>query len=114
MHKTAYIYLAQQVGSNLYKIGSSYDPDSRIKQLQTANGEKIQLIETFETSYKFKLEKSLHRKFIQHQTLGEWFALREEDVLNFIKICKIQEDYFNLLIENNTYIQDRELKNKKW
>lgn len=114
MFKKAFIYLARQGNSELYKIGSSDNPEERIKQLQTANGEQLELIETFETNYKFKLETALHRRFLPSKTLGEWFILKEEDIKNFKSICAGHEEIFNLLREKNTYVQDREKKNKQW
>jgi len=107
MSKKFYIYLIQQQGSDLYKIGYSHNPSHRLEQLQTANGVKLELIETFRTDYKTKLEKLLHKKFFKQQTLGEWFELSQEQVREFKNVCKVQENYFKVLEENNTYIQDR-------
>jgi len=108
MKKNSFIYLAQQSYSSLFKIGSSDNPEERLKQLQTANGERLELIETFETKNKFKLESALHRRFLSKKTLGEWFELTEEDLGEFKKACSTYENNFNYLRENNTYIQDKQ------
>jgi hypothetical protein len=50
MSKSSFIYLAHQENSPYYKIGSSDNPQERIKQLQTANGELLELIEIFNMS----------------------------------------------------------------
>ncbi len=110
MSKQAFIYLIRQENSDLYKIGTSYEPEERLKQLQTANGEKLELIDVFKTGFKFKLESALHRCFSSVKTLGEWFELKKEDLHQFKYFCETYERNFNFLKENNSYIQDK----KQW
>jgi predicted GIY-YIG superfamily endonuclease len=104
------IYLIQAENTNKYKIGYSRNPHQRLKQLQTANGEGLLLLKEFKTEFATKLEKQLHRYYLNKQTLGEWFQLDEEDVQKFISLCETKENTLRMLRETNTYIQDRE----KW
>jgi hypothetical protein len=105
------VYLIRLENTNDYKIGYSKDPEQRIRGLQTANGGKLELIETVETEFGFKLESHLHRHYSLKRKLGEWFELDEGDILKFKEICKKQEEVLSFLAENNTYIQN---KGKKW
>ena len=46
-----YIYLIKSVGENKYKIGSSKDPNKRIKQLQIGNGNRMLMVNKFESKH---------------------------------------------------------------
>jgi hypothetical protein len=72
-----YIYVITD-GKN-HKIGISKAPKRRLKQLQTACAQKLQLIKTYKVTKKNarKLEHQLHKMFWQSRLRhdGEWFAL---------------------------------------
>lgn len=101
------VYLIKQQNTNLYKIGISKDPKVRLNQLQTANPETLELVFVFKTKYDFQLENYVHRKFSDANVQLEWFELTEAEVKEFIPICKVGEANFDLLKEENTYLQDR-------
>jgi len=102
-----WIYLIEQQGTNLYKIGISKNPEERVKQLQTANGVKLDLIKQFKTEFDYKLERVLHRHFQSKKTIGEFFELNENDVKEFTSLCESRESNFKYLVENNSYIRNR-------
>lgn len=85
MNKNTYIYI---IGNNkgFIKVGLSKDPQKRIKQLQTGNGDKLSLIfqECFECNRKkvFKIEKMIHRSLssLCSKKEGEWFLLNSENI----------------------------------
>jgi hypothetical protein len=102
-----YIYLISSEdihGNIMYKIGlSKNNPQLRLKQLQTGNHNKLEIIHTFKSQFANKLESSLHRQFYKNKILNEWFELNEYDVNNFIKHCEINENIFKLLSKQNYY-----------
>lgn len=107
------VYLIKQQNTNLYKIGISKDPKTRLNQLQTANADTLQLISTFKTKHGFQLETFVQRKYSDANVQLEWFELTEAEVKQFIPVCKQGESNFDLLLENNTYLQDRYQKRVK-
>lgn len=102
-----FIYLINIENTDLYKIGVSKNPEKRLKSLQTANGKKLSLINSFETQFNYKLETFLHQYFSLKKKLGEWFILEPTDVDNFISYCEKGESIFKLLKKNNTYLDDK-------
>ena len=67
----------------IYKIGVTRgDINKRIKKLQTGNSSEIYLVSYYETEHPFLMEKMLHNKYINDNVLNEWFALKDEDVIN--------------------------------
>ena len=58
---------------NAFKIGYSNDPNARVKQIQTGNENKIELLWSMERNDAIKLETHLHRCFQKHRKNGEWF-----------------------------------------
>lgn len=63
-----------------YKIGSSTDPQQRLRALQTAQPEAVTLVHTIESArYKY-IERDLHRRFAGKRARGEWFALSDDDL----------------------------------
>ena len=80
--KTLFLYLMYDSATGLYKIGKSFNPNTREK---TLGGQTplISLIHT--TKHKTpKMEKELHEKYKNKRVRGEWFELTQEDV-EFIK-----------------------------
>ena len=76
---------------NYYKIGVSKSPQTRIKQLQTGNPNKLKLL--FEAEIKkadaYKVEKTIHNFFKEHEgkhVYNEWFKLTDDEVVNIAKL----------------------------
>lgn len=90
-----FVYLMCDANSNLYKIGvTSGSVESRMKKLQTGNGNEIHIVNHFETDKPFRLERILHKAFFEKNRLNEWFELEPEDVFKFEETCV---KYENLL-----------------
>lgn len=100
-----YVYLLYDINNNTYKIGVTRKLDGRrFAALQTGNSSKLELKETYETDYPFRLETMLHKRFIQYKENNEWFKLPEDIAYRFRYYCgelnniiKIMEDnpFFN-------------------
>lgn len=57
------------------KIGYSKDPYKRLKELQTGNPIKLEMLLVMEGG--FETEKALHDYYSKYRTEGEWFELRK-------------------------------------
>lgn len=93
-----YVYLLRT--NEFYKIGITKNLSKRVKQLQTGNSEKIELICSYESDYAKKIEKTLHNKYASVKKTGEWFTLSVINELEFINECKAIEDNVKFLIIN--------------
>ena len=101
MNKEGYVYLICDNLSNKYKIGTTKgDINKRMKQLQTGNSNELFSHSYYKTKYPFRLEKMLHNKFANYNTINEWFDLPDSEVINFPNTCKEQENIINLLLDN--------------
>lgn len=95
------VYLICDIENNNYKIGvTKGDIYKRIKKLQTGNCTNLFLIYAHNTEYPFTLEKMLHCRFNPDRTLNEWFALSDEDVINFPKTCNEMENTIKVMKDN--------------
>src|SRR6266567_1727068 len=76
-----YVYLIQQEGSDVYKIGWTTDGEisRRLSSLQTASAAKLSLVGSFSASSR-QTEETLHRLFTPFRQRGEWFKLSREQV----------------------------------
>lgn len=94
--KKKFVYLLR-TSEDTYKIGVTADIDKRIKSLQTGSSEPIVLVDKFLSSYPFKIESVLHRRFADSRISGEWFCLADEDVKSFRESCMLLEKNFKIL-----------------
>lgn len=72
-----YIYVISD-RQGRFKIGRSDNPEKRLRQLQTGNSKKLEIIGI--TKGDIWLEKRLHKMFLLHREKGEWFSLSPEAV----------------------------------
>lgn len=111
MKTKGYVYLLLQVdkqGNELFKIGiSKNDPNLRLKQLQTGNPNKIDVLRCYESINYKKVEQWLHAAYSRQKTLAanEWFSLTNEQVLNFLADCKKADENISFLLEHNHFFK---------
>lgn len=67
------VYFIEMVGRDLVKIGDSWDPVTRARQLQTGNPIPLRLLD-----FVVGDEKAIHRRFARYRVQGEWFRLSDE------------------------------------
>lgn len=79
--QTRYVYFIEGMGTNLIKIGTSENPERRLKELQYSSPSKLRLITKIrgDTSK----EAELHCKFAKYRKHGEWFE-KNVELLDFI------------------------------
>ena len=88
-----------------YKIGIAKNPTQRIKQLQTGNSDKLEIIETYQSENASKIESSLHHQYGHVRNEGEWFDLSISDEVDFLIRCKrIDESISALQTMGNPFL----------
>lgn len=95
------VYLIANEEWTQFKIGiSTKELDKRINALKTGNGSEISLVKSFDTAHHRKVEKWMHNKHNSKRLVGEWFALNDDDIVNFISDCQKAHDTFQCLIDS--------------
>lgn len=103
----AYIYLINELGSDNYKIGLTKGTiDKRKSQLQTGNSQELLVVRKYKTNHPSKLEKLLHVFYANKRTIGEWFELSDDDVMQFTEKCDKASETIDLLMETNYFFQN--------
>lgn len=106
-----YVYLLLEVnehGEEHHKIGiSKNEPVKRLKQLQTGNPNRIDILKFYESKNYKRVEKWLHSRFCNKKTLAEneWFTLSNDDILNFIDTCKNLDSTIDLMLRENPFFK---------
>lgn len=86
------VYLANQTGSSLYKIGiTKKAPKERLRELQVGNAAQLALVEAFTTKHSYKLESALHNHYKTKKVNSEWFELTDDQVQSFLSVCQTIE-----------------------
>jgi hypothetical protein len=102
-----YLISSKYENQTFYKIGwTKRSPEKRLKELKTGNSQDLKIEKVFKSKFGPKIERNLHRRFSSKRKNGEWFELDEDEVSQFENLCKEQNDMFQILIENNTWIQE--------
>ncbi|BBO74356.1 hypothetical protein DSCW_17730 [Desulfosarcina widdelii] len=82
-----WIYIIEEMGQHLFKVGyTTTNPHDRLRQLQTGNGSKLDLLSAFTCQYPEDFEREFH-KLLEKQAQrmqGEWFALPREQMLDIL------------------------------
>lgn len=98
-----FVYFIQDESGRV-KIGSSIDPENRLKQLQTSCAEKLFLIDSLKTDDHNFVEKQLHKKLKSLRINGEWFSLSRAMVHQLIS--EYQKVDISELEHSNSEISD--------
>ena len=111
-----YVYLFNLEGTDIYKIGYSKHPHKRIAEVQVGCPFKVVEVARFESNYPTQVENALHKRFgfqkedeDGRELQGEFFSLSLKDRRMFKEHCQAAEDMF-LILEENTYLQDKRRK----
>jgi hypothetical protein len=110
-----YLISSDYNNKKFYKIGwTKRDPQKRLKELKTANSQDLNIEYILTSKFGPRIEKNLHRKYSNKRCNGEWFELNQKEASEFIDECKKQDHIFQILIDNNTWIQDNSKEFKKY
>jgi hypothetical protein len=75
-----YVYFVRNPNTGEVKIGRSYNPEDRIKDIEREAGCKLEVMIVLDAP---DLEKELHARFTNQRTKGEWFK-PDQEMLEFI------------------------------
>jgi hypothetical protein len=88
-----------------YKIGTSYNPKKRRKEIQTGNPEQVDLIHDYESNNALLIETTLHNIYTYGRKKGEWFDLSVYEEAHFLEYCQRIDESINTLREmGNIYV----------
>lgn len=86
-------YLYGVSDGEMIKLGMSYNPKSRIKELQTSNPKDLKMVWSYYTGNCIQtarnLEKKLHRRCKKYRVRGEWFSM---DCFDLVKTFRGQDE----------------------
>jgi hypothetical protein len=77
--ESGYVYGIRNLDNNHLKVGFSNDPQRRLRQLQTANSSKLEIVFTVRADNWMGSEKAFHRALSGDTLRGEWFSSAAAD-----------------------------------
>lgn len=69
-----FVYAIREVESGRVKLGISRDPHARLRQLQTGNSQRLELVGYRKAENRFQDEAALHSRYADKHIRGEWYA----------------------------------------
>ena len=69
------VYIIHAEGTPSYKIGRSWSPVNRRKQLQADTPQRLRILREIYHYDCMMLERMLHQRYVQYRRQGEWFDL---------------------------------------
>ncbi|MEM8675027.1 MAG: GIY-YIG nuclease family protein [Cyanobacteria bacterium P01_G01_bin.67] len=98
-----FIYFIYDFLTKKTKIGkTSKHPAYRLKELQTGNGTKLELLHFYESDQMSKEESNLHDKYAQYRTIGEWFELPLPLLLEITHSTSVNQNSSLAVTDNNS------------
>ena len=104
-----YVYLIRLGDTDVYKIGFSKNPKTRIKYLQTANPYTLTLVDSYLCSRASIVEGTLHRRYngmkVDENEIklnGEFFRLDNDTVKKFKETCEKIDTNFQIIADMST------------
>ena len=97
------IYIMESEEAKVTKIGRSYNPEVRLKALQTGNHTKLEIRQQFGPFFKQEtdiVEKECHKSLRASKLEGEWFSMAFSDC--FPIVSSVIQSYPDLLSRLNS------------
>lgn len=79
-----FIYIIEDCGNCLLKIGRSQTPEKRLRGLQTGSSSKLNLVATFEIGSN-EAEIAIHEHLKRYRRNGEWFDVPKDLAMDTIE-----------------------------
>lgn len=114
MGKNIYLISSLINDEKIYKIGiTRREVSKRIDDLKTGNPYEFKIESVF-FAKKFgnSIESRLHFHFKSKQINREWFSLDIDDIESFIGLCESYYKTFEMIQNENTYIQENKISFK--
>ncbi len=80
--QVGYIYFIKEVESGRVKIGFSNSPEKRLKSLQTANPNRLMIVNIVRVSDTRKCETDIKSQLKVYQIKGEWYDIPDKTEIN--------------------------------
>lgn len=109
MYKIYLISAINPEGHLQWKVGLSKHPDKRIKEIKTANPNKLNINATYsinERDVAYKTESLIHKFLDNFKIDGEWFESYSLNTDIFFVYCEKYEEIARILVKIE--------ENKKW
>lgn len=78
-----YVYLMHAVGTDMYKVGLSINPEKRAEKLDCESPHRVVLVHKILVDQMKRIEDYFHSLFRDNHVKGEWFRLDEFEVKMF-------------------------------
>lgn len=101
---TGLVYLIQEEGTSLFKIGFSRTPQKRLAGLQTGNPHKLKIVKTWPAAR--HVETELHARFSSLRGSGEWFTI--ECLEDLMPVLDLLTSSFNSFTPKPRYETERQ------
>jgi len=90
----SFIYVISSRLEGPVKLGISFDPDARLRQLQTGHSEILKVFhkEPVDEERVKIFEKLLHRDNRHLRLRGEWFNMKVSHAISYVQFTIIQYD----------------------
>ena len=103
MSDFGFIYFIYDFQTKKTKIGkTSKHPAYRLKELQTGNGTKLELLHFYESDQMSEEESNLHNRYAQYRTIGEWFELPLPLLLEITHSASDEQNSALVVTKNNS------------
>ncbi|MGL4882373.1 MAG: GIY-YIG nuclease family protein [Waterburya sp.] len=113
MSDFGFIYFIYDFQTKRTKIGkTSKHPAYRLKELQTGNSTKLELLHFYESNQMSEEESTLHNKYGQYRALGEWFELPLPILLEITHSALDKQNSSLVITENNSISYQPQPSNK--
>lgn len=84
-HAAGFVYLIHMADTAFYKIGMSFDPEMRLRTLQTGNPHRLRIVGTRAVGDMRRAESGLHERFerqrVRDVDAREWFDFADGGVV---------------------------------
>lgn len=91
--ETGFVYLVR-AASGEHKIGRTRNLRARLRNFGALTPLDVQLVHSFPADKSARAEALLHRRFVSKRIKGEWFDLRDDDVVAFRQIVSYSRGSF--------------------
>lgn len=83
---TSYVYIIKNMDTGNIKVGVSKDVQKRLDTFRTGNDCQLELVyRSMVCSNAFNLESQVHEYFKEYHVRGEWFRVKEHEVIRFLE-----------------------------
>lgn len=110
------VYVIKNLVTGYVKIGISGDVKNRLSSLICSGGCKMELMySTLKITNSEYIEKTMHKRFGYCRVMGEWFNVKHEVVVEYLKSIEnkfMYDDISSLYLDNLSVKEISEITNK--